>query len=74
VRHPRLQAAIHGDLRVAHFFATHAMHFVPLIALASVKTFGRDALAPVHIIGFAYASLIAVIFIQALMGVPFLAK
>jgi|GEM_PF-699659 len=50
------------------------MHFVPLIALASVKTFGRDALAPVHIIGFAYASLIAVIFIQALMGVPFLAK
>ena len=63
-----------GDLRVAHFFATHAMHFVPLIALASVKTFGRDALAPVHIIGFAYASLIAVIFIQALMGVPFLAR
>jgi len=63
-----------GDLRVAHFFATHAMHFVPLIALASAKTFGRDALAPVHIIGFAYASLIAVIFIQALMGVPFLAR
>jgi hypothetical protein len=63
-----------GDLRVAHFFATHAMHFVPLIALASVKTFGRDALAPVHILGFAYASLITVIFIQALMGVPFLAR
>ena len=62
-----------GDLRVAHFFATHAMHFVPLIALASVKTFGCDDLASVHIIGFAYASLVAVIFTQALMGVPFLA-
>lgn len=60
-----------GDLRVAHFFATHAMHFVPLAALVCARLFGRDAQTPVHIAALAYIGWVAATFIQALMGRPF---
>lgn len=61
-----------GDLRVAHFFATHAMHVVPLAALGCALVFGREARAPVHVAALAYIGLVALTFIQALMGQPFL--
>jgi hypothetical protein len=61
-----------GDLRVAHFFATHAMHVVPLAALGCSMVFGREARAPVHVAALAYIGLVALTFIQALMGQPFL--
>ncbi len=62
-----------GDLRVAHFFATHAMHVVPLAALTCMSMFGRDARTPVHVISLAYVGLVALTFVQALMGRPFIA-
>lgn len=62
-----------GDLRVAHFFATHAMHALPLVALLCAKAFGERSLAPVHFAALAYVGLVAGVFVQALMGRPFLA-
>jgi hypothetical protein len=62
-----------GDLRVAHFFATHAMHVVPLLALVSAAVFGRQAVAPVRVSALLYTALVAFTFTQALMGRPFLA-
>ena len=62
-----------GDLRVAHFLATHALHLVPLAALVCARVFGREARAPVHIAALAYLGLVAATFVQALMGKPFLA-
>jgi hypothetical protein len=62
-----------GDLRVAHFFATHAMHVVPLCALICMSIVGREARTPVHVISLAYVGLVALTFVQALMGRPFIA-
>jgi hypothetical protein len=62
-----------GDLRVSHFFATHAMHVVPLAALACARVFGRDARGPVRLAALVYAGFVAAVFVQALMGRPFLA-
>jgi hypothetical protein len=62
-----------GDLRAAHFFATHAMHAVPLAALACARLFGPEAKAPVRFAALAYAGLVAVVFIQALRGQPLIA-
>lgn len=62
-----------GDLRVAHFFATHALHIVPLAALVCARLFGRDARTPVHIAALVYIAWVAATFMQALMGKPFLA-
>jgi hypothetical protein len=62
-----------GDLRVSHFFATHAMHVVPLAALGCARLLGREALMPVRAVGLAYAAFVAATFVQALMGRPFLA-
>lgn len=61
-----------GDLRVAHFFATHAMHFVPAFALVSALVLGRSARWPV--VGFAmlYTGFVLFVLRQALAGVPFL--
>jgi hypothetical protein len=62
-----------GDLRAPHFFATHALQIVPLAGLVCARLFGRDARTPVHIVAFAYIGWVAATFIQALMGMPFLA-
>jgi hypothetical protein len=59
-----------GDLRAAHFFATHAMHAVPLAALACARLFGPAARAPVHFAALAYAGFVAVVFVRALSGLP----
>lgn len=63
-----------GDLRVAHFFATHAMHFIPVFGLVTSRVLpagpGRAAV-------FAFAGLfvgfVGYTFVEALAGRAFLA-
>lgn len=62
-----------GDLRVAHFFATHAMHFVPAFGLVSAAFFGRDNRLPIRIFAVLFTTFVAFTFLQALSGRPFLA-
>jgi hypothetical protein len=62
-----------GDLRAAHFLATHAMHAVPLAALACARLFGPAARAPVRFAALAYVGLVALVFGQALRGLPLIA-
>lgn len=61
-----------GDLRVAHFFATHAMHLVPLAALPAGRLSGRLTRSGANAIALAYCGFVAAVFVQALMGQPFL--
>jgi hypothetical protein len=61
-----------GDLRVAHFFATHAMHILPLVALVSARVFGGLSLMPVRASALLCTGLVVFTFAQALMGRPFL--
>jgi hypothetical protein len=61
-----------GDLRVAHFFATHAMHAVPLAALLCVRLFGGAAVAPVRALALAYTAFVGFTMVQAQLGQPFL--
>jgi hypothetical protein len=61
-----------GDLRVGHFFATHALHAVPLIALLAMplpQMLGRVIVA---LGALGYTGLVAFTFFQALQGQPFL--
>lgn len=62
-----------GDLRVAHFFATHAMHFIPLAGWLLARAVGPTALVPVRLAVLAYTGFVAWTFAQALRGQPFLA-
>jgi len=59
-----------GDLRAAHFFATHAMHAIPLLALACARFFGPEAKTPVRLAALAYTGFVAIVFVQALKGQP----
>lgn len=61
-----------GDLRVAHFFATHAMHLVPLAALLAGRLSGNLSRSGANVIVLAYCGFVAIVFLQALMGQPFL--
>ncbi len=61
-----------GDLRVAHFFATHALDFIPLAAWVIFKILGREATGMGRIITAMFTGLVAFTFVQALMGKPFL--
>jgi hypothetical protein len=61
-----------GDLRVAHLFATHAMHFIPLFGVASVYIFGSATRWPVWLFSAAYTGFVAFLYFQALAGQPFL--
>ena len=62
-----------GDLRVAHFFALHAMHFVPLaVWLASpFLPFVRSRVGAVSVV-LGYALFVVATYRQALAGEPFL--
>ncbi|EPC01612.1 hypothetical protein L861_16470 [Litchfieldella anticariensis FP35 = DSM 16096] len=62
-----------GDLRVSHFFATHAMHFIPAFGLVSATFFGAENRLPVRIFGLLFTAFVLYTFVQALMGQPFLA-
>jgi hypothetical protein len=61
-----------GDLRVAHFFATHALHFIPAFGLLSAMAFGGTSRTPVRLFAAAFTVFVAFLFVQALMGQPFL--
>ncbi|MCJ8308671.1 MAG: hypothetical protein HRU27_09770 [Rhizobiaceae bacterium] len=60
-----------GDLRIAHFLATHAMHFVPLAYLALAKLplglAGGKVVLPLSL---AYIGLTGLTFFVALQGLP----
>ena len=62
-----------GDLRVAHFFATHAMHFIPAFGLIAGRMLptGRGRVAVLAFTGL-FVALVAYAFIGALSGRPFL--
>lgn len=62
----------HGDLRVAHFFATHAMHFLPAFGLVSAWAWGGARRLPVWLFSAVYVGLVAYAFAEALSGRPFL--
>jgi hypothetical protein len=61
-----------GDLRVAHFFATHALHFIPAFAFGSVWLLGSERRLPLRLFTLAFVGLVLFTFGQALMGVPFI--
>jgi hypothetical protein len=61
-----------GDLRVAHFFALHAQQALPLAGAAIVAWRVPRPLWAVGLVAVAYGALIAVTFVQALLGRPFL--
>jgi hypothetical protein len=63
-----------GDLRVAHFFGIHAMHFIPAFALALGWARVPQAAAVRAVWGFAIAftAFCGWTFVQARNGLPFL--
>lgn len=61
-----------GDLRVAHFFATHAMHFIPAFGLVSVWLFGAEERRPLRVFAILFAGFVLFTFVQALSARPFL--
>jgi hypothetical protein len=63
-----------GDLRVAHFFAAHAMHFIPAFGFVASRMLpvGRGRLALLAFAGL-FVALVGYTFVQALSGQPFLA-
>jgi hypothetical protein len=61
-----------GDLRVAHFFATHALHAVPLFGLVAAVLMPKSAETAVRLFAAAYAGFVLMVFGQALSGRPFL--
>lgn len=62
-----------GDLRVAHFFATHALHVLPVVGLIASRTLSPDrARGAVIAAAPAYAALVLLTMLQAFQGRPFL--
>jgi hypothetical protein len=61
-----------GDLRVAHFLATHALHFVPVAGLLAVWLIPAQATRAVWLVAGLFAALVIFTFVQALQGRPFL--
>jgi hypothetical protein len=61
-----------GDLRVAHFFATHALHGLPLAALAALALPDGWRRPAVWGAAAVYAGFVLAVFVQALAGRPFL--
>jgi hypothetical protein len=62
-----------GDLRVAHFFATHAMHFIPAVGFIASTLLAAPA-ARLAVLGITagYVGLVGYAFIEGLLGGPFL--
>jgi hypothetical protein len=60
-----------GDLRVAHFLATHALHTLSLAGLgAAVALSDRSARSVVLVAAVAYTALVLATFVQALAELP----
>jgi hypothetical protein len=62
----------HGDLRVPHFVALHALQVLPLLALGLRRTRRTSAQRVRLVLGFAasYTGLVGILFWQALRGQP----
>lgn len=58
-----------GDLRVAHFFATHALQIIPFVGWIMA----HQKVRILHAMLVAYSLLIVGTFVQALMGYPLIA-
>jgi hypothetical protein len=61
-----------GDLRVAHFFATHAMHAIPIAGLLATRLAPTTGRALVLATSAAFTTLVAFAMWQAFQGLPFL--
>ncbi|MFZ1774268.1 MAG: hypothetical protein WAT78_09965 [Rhizobiaceae bacterium] len=61
-----------GDLRVAHFFGSHALHFIPAFGLVSQRVFGRNTTLPVWLFAVGFTGFVGFTFLEALAGQPFL--
>lgn len=61
-----------GDLRVGHFFATHALHIIPLVGLLATRLSPSAGRAVVLAAAAAFAALVAFTMWQAFQGQPFL--
>lgn len=61
-----------GDLRVAHFFATHVLHVVPLGAYAMQRMTGKLSVPMANLMVALYGAFVIFTFVQALTGKPFL--
>ncbi len=59
-----------GDLRVPHFFATHAMHVLPFLAWWIARFRAGDRRGAI-LVAALYAAGVAALFAQALAGRPF---
>lgn len=61
-----------GDLRVAHFFGIHAMHFIPAFAaaLGLARTAQPRAVQAVWVFALAYTVFSVWTFVQAQSGIP----
>jgi hypothetical protein len=63
-----------GDLRVAHFFAAHAMHFIPAAGFIASRMLAPAAAGlAVWLASAGLAGFTVFVFMQALAGQPFLA-
>lgn len=62
-----------GDLRVPHFWATHAQQFVPLAGVLLARLGPGRAVPATAVAALAYAAFVVFTFDQALAGRPFLA-
>jgi hypothetical protein len=62
-----------GDLRVAHFFGTHALHAIPLAGFLAGRWLAPGAaVAATWAAALAWTALCVATFVQALAGQPFL--
>jgi hypothetical protein len=62
-----------GDLRVGHFFATHALHVLPVVGLIATRLLPpRPATATVWAASAGFVALVLLTMAQAFAGQPFL--
>ena len=59
-----------GDLRAPHFFATHALHAVPLAGLLATRRAPALATTLVWTAALGYTAFVLALFVQALLGLP----
>lgn len=62
-----------GDLRVPHFWATHASQLVPLAGAWAARLGDRLGRSVVVLVGVAYAAFVVATYLQARAGIPFVA-
>lgn len=65
-------STVGGDLRVSHFFATHTMQALPLVGLAADKFAPEKYRLLVWIAAAICTGIVALTFLQARSGTPFL--